>query len=39
MNVPLVVHFRGSDLSARSKLGVLRGRYRRLMGLAAGFHL
>jgi glycosyltransferase involved in cell wall biosynthesis len=34
--VPLVVHFRGSDLSARSKLGVLRGRYRRLMGLAAG---
>ena len=37
MNVPLVVHFRGSDLSARSKLGVLRGRYRRLMGLAAGF--
>ncbi|MGC6482627.1 MAG: glycosyltransferase [Synechococcus sp.] len=36
MAVPLVVHFRGSDLSAHSKLGVLRGRYRRLMGLAAG---
>ena len=34
--VPLVVHFRGSDLSAHGKLGVLRGRYRRLMGLAAG---
>ena len=34
--VPLVVHFRGSDLSARSKLGVLHGRYRRLMVLAAG---
>jgi len=36
MAVPLVVHFRGSDLSAQCKLGVLRGRYRRLMGLAAG---
>ena len=36
MAVPLVVHFRGSDLSAQSKLGVLRGRYRRLMGLAEG---
>ena len=36
MAVPLVVHFRGSDLSAQSKLGVLRGRYRRLMGLATG---
>ncbi len=36
MAVPLVVHFRGSDLSACSKLGVLRGRYHRLMGLAAG---
>lgn len=35
-SVPLVVHFRGSDLSAHGKLGVLRGRYRRLMGLAAG---
>lgn len=34
--VPLVVHFRGSDLSAQGKLGVLRGRYRRLMGFAAG---
>jgi glycosyltransferase involved in cell wall biosynthesis len=37
MDVPLVVHFRGSDLSARSKLGLLRGRYRRLMGLGSGF--
>jgi len=36
MNVPFVVHFRGSDLSARSKLGVLRCRYRRLMALASG---
>ena len=36
MGVPLVVHFRGSDLSAHSKLVVLRGRYRRLMGLASG---
>ena len=36
MAVPFVVHFRGSDLSAQSKLGVLRGRYRRLMGLANG---
>ena len=36
MAVPLVVHFRGSDLSAQNKLGVLRGRYRRLLALAAG---
>ena len=36
MEVPLVVHFRGSDLSAQSKLGLLRGRYRRLMRLVAG---
>ena len=36
MSVPLVVHFRGSDLSARRKIGVLRVRYHRLMGLAAG---
>ncbi|MEB3169438.1 MAG: glycosyltransferase [Synechococcaceae cyanobacterium] len=34
--VPLVVHFRGSDASARGKIGVLRERYRRLMRLAAG---
>lgn len=34
--VPLVVHFRGSDLSAAGKLGVLKGRYRRLIQLAAG---
>ncbi len=36
MEVPLVVHFRGSDLSAQNKLGLLRGRYRRLMRLVAG---
>ncbi len=34
--VPLVVHFRGSDLSAASKLGVLRSRYKRLMRIASG---
>ncbi|MBL6798428.1 MAG: glycosyltransferase [Synechococcus sp. BS307-5m-G39] len=34
--VPLVVHFRGSDLSAAGKLGVLKGRYLRLMQLASG---
>ena len=34
--VPLVVHFRGSDISAHGKLDVLRGRYQRLMGFAAG---
>lgn len=33
--VPLVVHFRGSDASARGRLGLLQGRYRRLMDLAA----
>jgi len=36
MGVPLVVHFRGSDLSARRRIGVLRGRYRRLMRLTEG---
>lgn len=36
LGVPLVVHFRGSDLSAEGKLGVLKGRYRRLIGGAAG---
>ena len=34
--VPLVVHFRGSDASARSRLGLLAGRYRRLMRIASG---
>lgn len=34
--VPLVVHFRGSDASARHRLELLRGRYRRLMRLASG---
>ena len=34
--VPLVVHFRGSDASAQARLGLLRGRYRRLLALAAG---
>ena len=33
--VPLVVHFRGSDASAQSRLGLLRGRYRRLLVIAA----
>jgi glycosyltransferase involved in cell wall biosynthesis len=34
--VPFVVHFRGSDLSAQGKLGVLHARYRRLLMLAQG---
>lgn len=34
--VPLVVHFRGSDASARDRLDVLHGRYQRLMRIAAG---
>ena len=34
--VPLVVHFRGSDASAESRLGLLKGRYRRLLAMAAG---
>jgi len=33
---PLIVHFRGSDASARDRLGLLAGRYRRLMTLVAG---
>ena len=33
---PLVVHFRGSDASARDRLGLLNRRYRRLMRIAAG---
>ncbi len=34
--VPLVVHFRGSDLSAQSKVGVLKSRYRHLLRFADG---
>ena len=34
--VPFVVHFRGSDLSAQRRIGVLRGRYRRLVTIASG---
>ena len=33
---PLVVHFRGSDASARDRLGRLERRYRRLLQLASG---
>lgn len=33
---PLVVHFRGSDLSAWSKFGAQRSRYRRLLQIASG---
>lgn len=34
--VPFVVHFRGSDLSAQRRIGVLCGRYRRLVSIASG---
>jgi len=34
--VPLVVHFRGSDASADGRLGLLRQRYQRLLSIAAG---
>ena len=34
--LPLVVHFRGSDLSAWTKFGVQKMRYRRLMRIASG---
>lgn len=34
--VPMLVHFRGSDASARRRLDVLKERYRRLMSIAAG---
>ena len=34
--VPFVVHFRGSDLSAQRRIGVLGGRYRRLVSIASG---
>jgi glycosyltransferase involved in cell wall biosynthesis len=35
-DVPLVVHFRGSDASARNRIGLLEERYRRLFSLTAG---
>lgn len=34
--VPLVVHFRGSDASADARLGLLRRRYQRLLAIASG---
>ena len=34
-DVPLVVHFRGSDASAHRRLTLLRERYRRLMCLSS----
>ena len=34
--VPLVVHFRGSDASARARIGLLADRYRRLFEIAGG---
>ena len=34
--IPLVVHFRGSDLSAWTKFGAQKMRYRRLMRIASG---
>ena len=34
--VPLVVHFRGSDASARTRIGRLAHRYRRLFTIAGG---
>ncbi len=35
-DTPLVVHFRGSDASARNRLGLLKERYRRLMVIVSG---
>ena len=35
-SVPFVAHFRGSDLSAQRRIGVLGGRYRRLVTIASG---
>ncbi len=35
-DIPLVVHFRGSDASAQSRLGLLKERYRRLMEIVSG---
>jgi len=34
--VPMIVHFRGSDASARSRVDLLKERYRRLLSIAAG---
>ncbi|MEC8441362.1 MAG: glycosyltransferase [Cyanobacteriota bacterium] len=34
--VPFVVHFRGSDASARNRIGLLAHRYRRLFTIAGG---
>ena len=34
--VPLVAHFRGSDASARNRIGRLEERYRRLFSIASG---
>lgn len=34
--VPFVVHFRGSDLSAKRRIGLLWSRYRRLVSIASG---
>jgi glycosyltransferase involved in cell wall biosynthesis len=34
--VPLVVHFRGSDASARHRIDLLEDRYRRLFAIASG---
>ena len=34
--IPLVVHFRGSDLSAWTKFGAQKTRYRRLIRIASG---
>ena len=35
-DIPLVVHFRGSDLSAWAKFGAQKMRYRRLIRIASG---
>ncbi len=35
-DIPLVVHFRGSDASAQNRLGLLKHRYRRLMAIVSG---
>ncbi len=34
--IPMIVHFRGSDASARSRVDLLKERYRRLLSIAAG---
>lgn len=38
-DAPLVVHFRGSDASARNRVGLLKERYRRLMAIVSGSSL